>query len=123
MPTTHGRGIARVVCEKQREEIGTVLDTDLQVERTELWAGELAWCPLKTDAGDELSFRRLELLLDRIAFHASRDSSWLLDARFADLLAQDDREIAAGARNLYSSLDGGPTWEPLREALRNLGVR
>ncbi|PWJ26232.1 SIR2-like protein [Branchiibius hedensis] len=102
--------------------VGTVLDTDLQKERTALWDGELAWCPLRVDANDKLNYRKLELLLDRIAFHASNDSSWLLDERFADLLDPADQERAARARELARNLGADTTWEPLRDALRELGV-
>lgn len=110
-----------------RGEVGTVLDTDLQKERAELWQGNLTWCDLKKEADDDQSFRVLELLLDRLAFYAASESSWLLDARFSDLLPETELPaqsavIAAEARALRGRLTSGDAWEPLRSALDRLGA-
>ena len=113
---------------RARAVVGTVLDTDLQKERAELWKGILAWCDLKTHETDNQSFRILELFLDRLAFHAISESSWLLDARFADLLGEtglpaDSAQVAAEARELRRRLSSHTAWAPLRKALDLLGAR
>lgn len=105
---------------------GTVLDASPSGDRVRarLWEGQLDWVHL-ADLGAGSSHRALELLLDRVGVHASRDSSWLLDERFAGLLASDvDRGIAARARALSDELADAEeaTWGPLRTRLGELGA-
>ncbi len=107
------------------EPFGTVLDVDGNHVRAQLWDGQLDWVSL---AGTGLGHgaRVVELLLDRVAFHASRDSSWLLDERFEGLLDDEqDRLLAREMRELYRRLPiGRPNskWRPLVHRLEELGV-
>lgn len=96
---------------------GTVLDASAGGDRIrgQLWRGQLEWLHLSdADAGSPT--RSLELMLDRIALHASQDSSWLLDERFAGLLpSAADREIARQARELFAAAErrSSHAWRPL----------
>ena len=109
------------------QPFGTVLDASPEGDRVRaprLWKGQLDWVHL-ADLGAGSSHRALELLLDRVGVHASRDSSWLLDERFAGLLASDeDRRIADQARALSRELANATegTWAPLRAKLGELGA-
>lgn len=104
---------------------GTVLDVDGNDIRARLWDGQLDWISL---AGTDLGHgtRVVELLLDRVAFHASRNSSWLLDERFEGLLDDEqDRLIAREVRDLYRRLPStrpGSKWGPLVRRLEELGI-
>lgn len=104
---------------------GTVLDAspDGDTARAALWKGQLAWHHLA--GGDLPSTRTLEIFLDRVGLHASRDSSWLLDQRFGGLLTTArDVEIARQARALRQALGDADDrqWESLRAALRAHGA-
>ncbi|MGW3547015.1 hypothetical protein ACWDHH_04450 [Janibacter hoylei] len=44
--------------------------------------------------------RALEILLDLVGMHASRDASWLLDPSFAGLLDADQRGFAEKVQEL-----------------------
>lgn len=103
---------------------GTVLDTEGDDIRAALWDGQLDWVKLGNESG--LPGRRAqELLLDRVADHAARDSSWLLDQRFQGLLdADEDREIAEAVRALYQRIPhrAGNKWTPLVQRLEELGA-
>ena len=106
---------------------GTVLDASDSGERVRarLWSDQLEWVHL-ADAGVGGGPRALELLLDRMTLHATRDSSWLLDSRFSGLLENPrDREIAEQVRALVVTVqEGSPeTWQPLLERLEQLGAR
>jgi hypothetical protein len=112
--------------EGRTEPFGTVLDVDGNDIRAQLWDDQLDWISL---AGTDLGHgtRVVELLLDRIAFHASRNSSWLLDERFEGLLDDEqDRIIAREVRDLYRRLPStrpGSKWGPLVRRLEELGVK
>ena len=103
---------------------GTVLDTEGDDIRARLWAGQLDWVKLEAESG--LPGRRAqELFLDRVADHAARDSSWLLDQRFEGLLDRDDdRRLAADVRELYQRIPHreGDKWTPLVQRLEELGA-
>lgn len=103
---------------------GTVLDTDGDDIRAALWDGQLDWVRLEAESG--MSGRRAqELFLDRVADHAARDSSWLLDQRFEGLLDRDeDRRMAAEVRDLYRRIPHrqGDKWTPLVQRLEELGA-
>ncbi|GAB2776652.1 SIR2 family protein [Nocardioides salsibiostraticola] len=103
---------------------GTVLDTDGDDIRAALWEGQLDWVQLEAASGMP-GRRAQELLLDRVADHATRDSSWLLDQRFEGLLEVDeDRRLAAAVRDLYERLPNrqGNKWTPLVQRLEELGA-
>lgn len=103
---------------------GTVLDASGDHLRARLWEGQLDWVELP-ELGPWPGHRGVELLLDRVAFHASRDSSWLLDARFEGLLEDEvDRGLAEEVRELYRKLPQrtGTKWTPLVQRLREMGV-
>ena len=108
----------------QAWEVGAVLDAAGDGIRQALWEGQFAWVDL-TGRGSWLGWRMIELFLDRVAFHASRSSSWLLDSRFSSLL-QDavDGQLADRARELYESLPkgGSSKWAPLTKSLEGLGA-
>lgn len=121
--------LAREVEEFRREHgldhgpFGTVLDVDDDVVRARLWEGQLDWIHLPGDSVPERA-RQLEILLDRVALHASDNATWLLDERFGGLLSVKDRDLAREARALYEWVaeEGGPGWEGLLTALRRLGA-
>jgi hypothetical protein len=103
---------------------GTVIDGDGDRLRSQLWDGQLEW--VAYEATGLWPYRRgVELLIDRIAFHASRDSSWLLDARFEGLLQDDsDREVARLVRSTYLAIPRreGNKWWPLVRSLERFGA-
>lgn len=104
---------------------GTVLDSKGDKLRGRLWAGQLDWINLPDQVG-VTGFRALELVLDRIAFHAARTSSWLLDERFDGLLNdRDDAALAADVRALYERMSKRKVskWAPLVRRLEELGVQ
>jgi hypothetical protein len=66
--------------------------------------------------------RELEVFLDAVAAHASRDSSWLLDERFSELLPEAERQLVRRARELWRALPAeNSAWAPLLKALSSLG--
>jgi hypothetical protein len=102
---------------------GTVIDSAGNDLRRQLWEGQLDWASY--DAGGEYPHRRgAELLLDRIAMHAARDSSWLLDERFDGLLQDDERQMARDVREVYRRIPKRleTKWGPLIHALEKLGA-
>ena len=111
---------------KSKETFGTQLDASAEGDRlrARLWEGQLDWVCL-ADLGVESPRRALELVLDRAGMYSTKDASWLLDERFAGLLAdQADRELASQARELVEvarrrDLD---TWGPLVDCLDQLGA-
>ena len=103
---------------------GTVLDVSNDQLRAQLWEKQLDWVSLFDPALGN-GYRLQELFLDRVAFYASRDSSWLLDERFEGLLAEEgDRVLARTARQLLAALPSDPhgPWHPLRERLQGMGA-
>jgi hypothetical protein len=69
--------------------------------------------------------RAVNLVLGRIAFHASRDSSWLLDERFEGLIdSPEERQLAQQFRRLYQQMPLRPEtkWSPLAKRMEELGV-
>lgn len=104
---------------------GTVLDSRGDEVRRQLWEGQLDWVNLPVEVGVD-GFRALELVLDRIAFHAARSSSWLLDERFDGLLNdREDAVLAAEVRHLYERMSKRDIskWAPLVRRLEELGVQ
>lgn len=102
---------------------GTVIDSAGNDLRRQLWEGQLDWASY--DAGGKHPHRRgAELLLDRIAMHAARDSSWLLDERFEGLLSDDEREVARDVRDMYRRIPKreGNKWWPLIQSLERFGA-
>ncbi|MET3962818.1 hypothetical protein ABIE44_002752 [Marmoricola sp. OAE513] len=106
---------------EQRGKVGTLLDVTSDDVRRRLWSGQLHWLSM---TGNDLpeSARSLEVFLDAVAAHASRDSSWLLDARFQGLL-HDDTGLAADAGDLYErAAAAGGKWKALADRLAELGA-
>ena len=103
---------------------GTVIDSAGNDLRRQLWDGQLDWASY--EAGGKHPHRRgAELLLDRIAMHAARDSSWLLDERFDGLLRDDhEREVARDVREMYRRIPkrAGNKWWPLIQSLERFGA-
>lgn len=103
---------------------GTVLDVGSDHIRSRLWDGQLDWVMLG-EAGPWTGTRAVELLLDRVALLASRDSSWLLDRRFGGLIDSDEeRRLVQEVRRAYEQMPqrAGTKWWPLVQQLRELGV-
>ena len=107
------------------DTFGTVLDVSNDQLRAQLWEKQLDWVSL-FDPKVKNGYRLQELFLDRVAFHASRDSSWLLDERFEGLLPKDrDRDLARAARQLLADLPSEPDgpWQPLRKRLQGMAAK
>jgi len=103
---------------------GTVLDTQGDLLRSRLWEGQLDWIALPA-VSPWPGRRAVELFLDRVAAHAARDSSWVLDSRFAGLLGdRGDADLADQIRRLYKMLPDRPgtKWSPLVQRLREMGA-
>ncbi|MGQ7297897.1 SIR2 family protein [Quadrisphaera sp. KR29] len=102
---------------------GTVLDVEGGSLRGQLWDGQLAWHSMPGDEVPDRA-RAVELFLDALAARASSDESWLLDDRFAVLLASDEqRELAAELRGLRSRLAAaGAPWGSLVADLDRRGA-
>lgn len=106
---------------------GTVLDASDHGDRARasLWKGQLAWHHLAGEDDLIPATRALELFVDRVGYHASRDSSWLLDERFEGLLeSSQDRTVARRGRDLMAALrDSSQShWDSLRAALSDHGA-
>lgn len=110
--------------EAPHEAYGTVLDVGPpSPSQARLWEHQLDWVAL---GDNEIGSgpRALEILLDLVGMHASRDASWLLDPRFAGLLDGGQRDFAEKVQEL--AWDGAlrdPTWGPLRQALITIGAK
>jgi hypothetical protein len=107
------------------ETFGTVLDANGDHVRSRLWDDQLDWV-LLPEAGPWSGRRAGELLLDRVALLASRESSWLLDRRFEGLLAsEEERALAQEFRDLYDRMQPRleTKWGPLLGRMQELGVR
>lgn len=118
------RGSAR---DGSREAFATLLDVAGDEARAALWQDKVHWLQMGKGSLAE-NARELEIFLDGVAMHACRDTSWLLDARFAGLLpADDDRTLADDIRLLArrvavrSQREEG--WKPLTRALQEFGAR
>lgn len=62
-----------------------------------------------------------------VAMDASHDQSWLLDKRFADPAATEERELANAARKLFRNIDRAglsddPSWGALHAFLQSMGA-
>lgn len=101
---------------------GTYLDGEAsgQQGRAALWGDRLARVRL---GGDDVSpARALEIFLDRVGMHAADSSTWLLDERFASLLAPRDQVYATQLRSVLGLLPhASSTWAPLTEHVQQLG--
>ena len=104
---------------------GTVLDAAGDSVRAQLWRGQLQWLHMGDAAPEVNGFRGIELFLDRIAQHASRDSSWVLDERFAGLLEPHEQRWAAQIREATQQVSArsGTKWDPLVQRLVEMGAR
>lgn len=109
---------------KMSGRFGTLLDVDAAGPRRELWDKQIDWISMPGAPFAETS-RALEIFLDLVAHHATDDSSWLLDDRFASLLAADgDRGLAARLRTARADIpEGDPAWADLAAALDRFGAR
>lgn len=110
--------------EAPHEAYGTVLDVGPpSPSQARLWEHQLEWVSL---GHNEIGSgpRALEILLDLVGMHASRDASWLLDPRFAGLLDTGQRDFAEKVQELaWDRALRDPTWGPLRQALITLGAK
>lgn len=105
------------------DELGTLIDVDRDLPRSELWRDQLAWLDMSGETLEERS-RSLEVFLDTVARLASDDASWLLDDRFASLLLDKERDLADQAMTLYRRLLQGASspWHQLSAKLESLGA-
>jgi hypothetical protein len=102
---------------------GTLLDVDGNTARSELWRDQLAWLTMPGDRFEDRA-RSLEIFLDTVGRYTADDTPWLLDPRFAGLLAPSDRPLARAARELRGRLThAGDEWRRLGDALDSLGAR
>ena len=111
---------------ESKETFGTQLDASAEGDRlrARLWEGQLDWVCL-ADLRAESPRRALELVLDRAGMYSTKNASWLLDERFAGLLADEgDRELASKARELVevARRRDPATWGPLVDCLDQLGA-
>jgi len=68
---------------------------------------------------------QFEVLLDFVLAEASQNISHLLDARYDDLLTDDERELRnllAAFQNAPESVKSLPAWQPIAAMLRSLGA-
>lgn len=102
--------------------VGTLLDVDADKVRQALWDEELTWLAMPGSTLAERA-RGLEVFLDRVAHHATKDTSWMLDERFASLLPADERALAEQARALAHRLgDASSPWASLHQTLKAMGA-
>ena len=107
----------------------TLLGVKDEPARKHLWQGKVEWLTMGSGQLPE-SARNLEVFLDDVARQACRDSSWLLDERFAGLLepeaaaplAGELRRIAARVAVLAQGSEPN-AWRDLDRALRSFGAR
>lgn len=104
-------------------QFGTLLDVAAAGPRRELWAQQIEWVTMPGTPYPETT-RALEIFLDLVAHHASDDTCWLLDERFASLLATDaERDLAAHLRAARATMKAGdPTWSRVASALDRFGA-
>lgn len=100
--------------------LGTHLDVSGDDIRAKLWEKQISWVPMEGETLPQRA-RSLELFLDEMAMHASEDSAWVLDPRFAGLLAPDEQTLAEEARSLATRLDG-EKWKAIKAVLKQHGA-
>jgi hypothetical protein len=94
--------------------------------RGALWKGDFDFIPASTAFTDAVAARDLEILLDRVAMHASEQSRYLLDPRYAELLADDEQRLAQTLREVAGAINGLSTekknrWTALNTVISELG--
>jgi hypothetical protein len=116
---------------------GTALMLDPSSLVSELWGEDLDCVALADDrpqgtlSNDQwaerssIAARRLEIMLDYVAYVANQNVSHLLDGRYAGLLSELESELRdrvlqlqAGAPDAMKQL---PAWKPVEEMLESLG--
>jgi hypothetical protein len=109
--------------------LGTVLSLLTEPSLAADWAEDLKVIPASNaDRNDQnatpAAGRSLEIFLDRVAAKAASDErSYVLDSRYAELLDQHDREVAAQLRGLSDSLPRtNPMWNQIHTMLQSYGA-
>ena len=102
---------------------GTLLDVADVGPRRALWDEQLDWVTMPGAPYSETT-RSLEVFLDLVAHHATDDTSWLLDDRFASLLSTDgQRSLVAQLREARATMTtDDPAWASLAAALDRFGA-
>lgn len=132
-----GRGVSRVLTATttsdghppERRLVGTVVTLAQREELARTWQDDLRVVTIdpSTAKPSNVSARRLEIFLDRIAAVAAQDErSYVLDERYEHLLRDGvARELAAECRALARRLEAtdDPAWAPITDTLRALGAR
>lgn len=112
------------------DPLGTVLTLGAPPLRARLWEGELAWIGFGGESG-EAQARRLEIFLDAVATYAVPSAPYLLHPHYADLLDDDEADLALRARDLATRLRAAADtatlrndtgWAELVAALESLGA-
>ena len=96
-----------------------------------LWPGEMTWCSMDSGEVPEdqraargaAAARRMELLLDRVAFHTT-GREHLLDDRFNALLLPEERRLKAALLRLGEAARSGapgPQWSRVLDLLQLYG--
>lgn len=107
--------------------LGTVVSMRTNAGKERLWRDrfEFVATSSSTDGDDGAHARRLAIFLDAVAMHAT-PAAHLANARYAALLDDEQREIAALARELRARVaelgERGESWAPLVEALEAVGA-
>ncbi|MBM7245177.1 SIR2 family protein [Rhodococcus fascians] len=110
----------------QERVLGTVITLRPDAIRSALWKGDFDFIPASRAPTDRIAARDLEILLDRIAMHASEQSRYLLDPRYAELLAENEQRLARTLRDVAGAINGLPTekkkrWTALSMVISELG--
>lgn len=110
----------------QERVLGTVITLRPDAIRSALWKGDFDFIPASTASTDAVAARDLEILLDRVAMHASEQSRYLLDPRYAELLADDEQRLARTLREVAGAINGlsiekKSRWTALSAVISELG--
>ncbi len=113
----------------QRRLLGTVVTLQPDSLRAALWDGDFEYVAASQSSSMKVAARDLEILLDGVAMHASDRLPYLLDARYGELLDEEEYEVAEYLRRVakrirrFGSADRRHRWLPLLETLEAMGER
>ncbi|EHI41035.1 hypothetical protein OPAG_00214 [Rhodococcus opacus PD630] len=107
--------------------LGTVITLRSDEIRSALWRHDFDYVGVSTSLDDATAARDLEIFLDRIAMSASDEAPFLLDARYRELLDDEEVDLAATLRASAQkvralSSKGRDRWRMLETILEGLGA-
>lgn len=106
----------------RQDRFGTLVNLEPAAAKRRLWERDLHWLDMPGSGVSE-GARNAAIFLDAVAMHASNDTSWLLDPRFAGLLSVEEQRAALALRDLLGGTrDLGGAWAPVHAALERLGA-